>query len=238
MAKSISKKFSNFKARHKLTNEDIVNLVTEYANSSLNLARTYFSSKYNLTEYVFYKARDYAIICCLVDYDLHEKIRKKSSANYKNHNKQNSSVSSVVHFEELLAKQKQFLSEFSDNEILDIGRKYAEGIPVKNLAIAYETGEFAIKQLLKKGIINLVYDADLVRQIEKIVGPSLDSILSKRKTKKDALLSCYNHEIELLNFQISFYDLYYRFETDKPSIEYLEKSRKAAIHKYNEALKL
>jgi len=238
MAKSIYQKFLSFKARYKLSNEDILKLATEYANSSLELARTHFAHKYNITEYVFYKARDYAIICCLVDSVLFEKIRNKSSTNYKNNNDKNSAVLSIAHFDELLTKQKQFLSEFSENEILDIGIKYSEGVTVKNIAIAYETGEFAIKKLLKKGIVNFIYDTNLVEQIKRIVGSNLDSVIIKRKENKKALLNCYQHQISSLQFQISYYDLYYRFETSKPTLEHLEEELKIARNKYNETLKL
>ena len=101
MAKSFYQKFLSFKARHNLSDADIIKLVTEYANSSFELARTHFTTKYNITEYTFYKARDYAIICCLVNYDLYKKIRKKSASNYRRNNDKNSATSSFALFNKI-----------------------------------------------------------------------------------------------------------------------------------------
>lgn len=236
--KSIYKKFEDFKSRYNLSNEDIIQLATEYANSSLELSRTHFTNKYSLTKHVFYKARDYAIICCLIDGSLYEKIREKSTTNFKNNNDKNSAVPSIAHFEDLLVQQTQFLNEFSENEILDIGNKYADGLTVKNIAMAYETGEFAIKKLLRKGIVDLIYDANLVNQIKRIVGISLDPILSNRKANKDALLNCYRHQISFLRLQISHYDLYFRHSVNKPTLESLNNELQNTIKQYNEASKL
>lgn len=238
MGKSINQSFSRFKIRHNLTTEDIIKIATEYANSSLEYARTYFTSKYNLTRYAFYKIRDYAIICCLVDYNLYKKIRKKSTANYKSNNDKNSETLSKAHFDELLVQQNEFLNEFSENEILDIGHKYAEGMNVRNIAQLYEISELAVKRLLKKGIAHIIYDAELVNQIKKIVGPSLAPILEKREVNKNILLNCHQHRIAYLEMQISYYDMFFRFESEKPSLETLENNLKIARKKYKEALKL
>ncbi len=238
MARTINQKFSSFKSRHHLSNADIIKIATEYANSSLAHARTHFTNKYNLTRYAFYKARDYAIICCLVDYDLYEKIRKKSSANYKSNNDRNSATSSKIHFSELLVQRNQFLSDFSEKEILEIGHKYAEGITVKNIALEYEISELAVKNLLGKGIVNIIYDADLVCQIKRIVGPGLTPILKKREATKNILLNCHQHHIAYLEMQISYYDMFFRFESEKPSLESLENELKIARKKYLETLKL
>lgn len=238
MAKSINQKFLSFKKRHQLSNEDIVKITTEYATSSFELARTHFTNKYNLTRYAFYKARDYAIICCLVDYNLYKKIRKKSTANYKSNNDKNSETLSKAHFDELLVQQNEFLKEFSENEILDIGHKYAEGMTVKDISLLYEIGEFAVKRFLKKGIVEIIYDAELVSQIKKIVGPSLAPILKKREATKNILLNCHQHHIAYLEMQISYYDMFFRFESEKPSLESLENELKIARKKYKETLKL
>lgn len=239
MAKSINQKFLSFKKRHQLSNEDIVKIATEYANSSFELARTHFTNKYNITDYVFYQIRDYAIICCLVNRDLYERIKEKSSANYKSNNTKNSSASSIAHFDKLLVQQSQFLSEFSEKEILEIGLKYAEGVTVKKIAMAYETGELAIKKLLGKGIVNIIYDIDLVNQIKRIVGPtSLTPLLKMREANKNILINCHQHRIAALEMQVRYYDMFFRFESDKPSLESLENELKLARKKYKETLKL
>lgn len=238
MAKSITEKFLDFMARYNLSVDDIVNIATEYANSDLELARTHFTDKYDIKQHVFYKARDYAIICCLVDHSLYEKIRDKSSTNYRSNNDKKSAVSSIAHFDELRIQQTQYLNEFSETEIIDIGRKYIDGVTIKNIAAAYQTGEYAIKKLLKKGIIELIFDANIVNGIKRIASGSLTSTLQQREANKKALLSCYEHQISFLRIQISYYNLYFRNAVNKPTLDSLNAQLQTANKKYNETLKL
>lgn len=236
--KNIYKKFSAFKIRHNLSNECIAQIAIEYANSDLELARTHFSEKYGISEYVFYKARDYAIIFCLVDNNTYQKIRDKSSTNYRSNNDKNSAASSIAHFDELLAQRNQFLNEFTQKEIIEIGRKYVDGVTLKNIAIAYETGEFAIKKLLNKGIISLIFDSYIVDQIKLIVGEGLNTALKKREANKKALINCLEHQIFFLKSQISCYNLYFRNIEIKPDLKCLETELENVTKMYNETLKL
>ncbi len=240
MGKSIAKKFYDFKVRHGLSNEIIVQIVTEYANTVLELARTHYSEKYDISERTFYKCRDYAVICCLVDNQTCKSLRAKAAANYSKNNDKNSSVAPIAHFEELLANREIFISEFSVDEILDIAHKYTDGVTLKNIAIAYETGELAIQKLLKKGIVDLIYDAALTKQISNMIGPSLDNILKQREVNKNNLLSCIKKEISFLESQIAYYNLYFRNSKskNKPSLETLEKNLSNATKMYEETLEL
>ena len=90
--KSIYKQFLDFKKRHNLSNELISKIANEYANSDLELARTHFSEKYGISQHTFYKARDFAIVFCLVDKKTFYQIRQKSTTNYKNNNEKNSAA--------------------------------------------------------------------------------------------------------------------------------------------------
>lgn len=236
--KSIYKQFLDFKKRHNLSNELISKMAKEYANSDLELARTHFSDKYGISQHVFYKARDFAIVVCLVDEKTYYQIRQKSTTNYKNNNEKNSAASSIAHFDNLILQQQKFLDEFSNNDILDIALKYIEGVSIKNIANAYDTGEYAIKKLLKKGITDLILDVNIVNQIKSIVGNDLSTILAKRKENKVLLLDCLKKQISFLQSQIKCYDLYFRSSDTRPSIESLESALKSAIKMYNEALKL
>lgn len=238
MKKSIYKKFLDFKTRNELSNEKIAQIATEYANSNLDLARSYFATKYEISEHTFYKARDYAIIFCLVDNETYKRIREKSSTNYRNNNNKNSAADSLAHFDGLLVKQQDFLNGFSTNEILDIAHKYVEGISVKNIAIAYDTGEYAIKKLLRKGIVELILDLKVVNQISTIVGHALDGILQKREMNKKVLLDCLQNEISFLKLQINCYHLYFRNSKTKPDLESLNVQLQNAIKMYNETLRL
>lgn len=235
MAKSIYQKFLDFKVRHNLDNETIAKIAIEYANSNLELARTHFTDKYNITQHIFYKIRDYAVIFCLIDDSICKKLLAKASENYSKNNEKNSSVAPIAHFDDLLIERQKFLNGFSPNEIRDIGNKYVEGMSVENIAKAYDTGPFAIQRLLKKGIIMLIFDSDTVNQISVIAKGNTESILQKRKTNKKFLLDCYQAEILSLNLQIKNYDL---LMNPKPTIEDLKENLQNATKMYNEALQL
>lgn len=238
MAKSIYDKFSDFKIRHNLSNELICKIITEYANSKIDFARTYFTDKYKITEHVFYKARDYAVIFCLVDNEICSRLKNKSATNYSKNNDKNSAVASLAHFETLLVQRQGFLDSFSINEMQDIANKYVEGISTENIAKAYETGPFAIKYLLKKGIVMLIFDSSTVEQISIIVGNGLNKMLQIRKVNKEHLLNCIQAEISFLNSQIKCYDLYFRNCSNPPTLKSLREKLSIATKMYNETLQL
>ena len=238
MKRSIIDKFANFKERNSLSNSIIVKIVTEYANSEPDLACTYLSEKYKISKSAFYKARDYAIICCLVDNHICKKIKDKSVNNYKRNNPQKSSRKSLMHFEELYTKRQDFLNLFSDNEIKDIAYKYAEGVSPAIIAIGYDTGEFAIKWLLKKGIALLIVDAKTTEAISKMLGSKLNEILQMRQRNKQHLLACNEKEIDFLKMQIDCYDLYLRTIKENPTLENLQKQLSDAIKRREKILRL
>lgn len=238
MKKSILDKFADFKNRHDFSNSQIVQMVTEYANSDLEFARTFFKEKYNISEHVFYKARDYAVIFCLVGSSTCNKLRIKSAQNYSRNNDSNSARGSLAHFDELIKERQNFLNSFSANDIRHIANKYVESVSVQDIAIAYDTGEFAIKRLLKKGIEKLILDAEVVKQLYAKLGASLDELLKKREANKKALLDCIEAEMKFLKMQIDIYDLYFMDSQDKPSLQDLNSKLSNAQKKYKEALQL
>ena len=221
MSKNIVKQFLDFKKRHSLTNQDISEMIIEYANSDYELASSYFSEKYNISKNVFYKARDYAVIFCLIDEELCKRIKRKTIENYKKNNPKGSTNGPVNHFADLCVKRQEFLNTFSDNEIKDIANKYAEGISTKNIANLYDVGEYGVKMLLKKGIVLLIVDDITTGIISKRLGNRFDNILSMRQRNKEKVLACIKKEIELINLQLENYDLYFRYEKEKPSKEIL-----------------
>lgn len=239
MKKDIGKRFSDFKLRHSLSNSIIAQMVTEYATSSLDFARSFYSEKYNISKKAFYQARDYAVIFCLVDQNIFKKLQTKSAANCSKNNAQNSARSSLAHHQKLLEDRKAFLSSFSASDIKDIASKYMADVTPKKIAIAYDTGEFAIKYLLKKGIVSLILDADTVRAIhKKVAGNGLDKILQNREYNKRRLLSCLQSQITFLKAQIDCYDLYFRAKDNKPSLESLQSELSKIIQLHKETLSL
>ena len=238
MERSIIDKFANFKERNSLSNSVIVKMVTEYANSEPDLACTYLSEKYKISKSTFYKARDYAIICCLVDNHICKRVKNKSVNNYKRNNPKKSGRKSLTHFEELYTKRQDFLNSFSDNEIKDIAYKYAEGVSPAIIAIGYDTGEFAIKWLLKKGIALLIVDAETTEIISKMLGNKLNEILQIRQRNKKYLLDCNEKEIDFLKMQIDCYDLYVCIIKESVNLEDLEKNLSNAIKRREKILRL
>lgn len=238
MNKSIIKKFSDFKTRHNLSNEIIANMISEYANSDLCFARTYFKEKYGISTNVFYKARDFAVIFWLIDNRTCQKVRNKAAANYRSNNVQHTAKNCLAHFDELLQKRKEVISSFSDNEIRDIGYKYISGVTVSKIAIAYDVGEYVINHLIAKGIVELIFDKITVIEIQKQVGPALNDILKKREKNKQILLECFSLQIEALKRKLNCYNAYVRFSTDVPSKDILEKELSDTIKMYNKALQL
>lgn len=222
MNKSIVKKFADFKIRHSLSNDKIKEMITEYADSELDLARSYFSKKYNISNNTFYKARDYAVICCLIDEDTCKRVKRKTVANYKRNNPKESVKGPLSHFSSLYIKRQEFLNTFSDDEIVDIANKYVEGISINNIAFAYDIGEYGIKLLLKKGIVLLIVNGNSFESIKLMLGNSLNKILAMRERNKQIILECLKREISFLNLQIEHYDLYFRNEKEKPSKETLQ----------------
>ncbi len=153
MKKPIYIKFLEFKRRHNLSISVIQDMMSEYANSGPSTARSYFMNKYSISEHVFYRCRDFAIICMLVDGRTQKRLFKKAAFNSQEHNVHQSSRKSISYSEKLLMQREDFFNSFSRNEIEDICHKYAEGLPLEKIASSYSTGTFCIKNLLKKGIL-------------------------------------------------------------------------------------
>lgn len=237
MKKNIVTKFADFKKRHSLSNDVIQEMITEYANSELDLASSYFSEKYNISKNTFYKARDYAIICCLIDEGTCQRVKKKVIANYQKHTPNQTSKGPLSRFSRSHGKRQEYLDTFSDNEIIDIAHKYAEGISIQNIAFEYGTGEFGIKLLLKKGIVLLIVDRNTTNSISIMRGNQLNKILAMREQNKKIILECINKEIDALSAQIQNYDLYFRNENEKPSKESLQKKLTTVIQRKKEILR-
>ena len=237
MNKSIVKKFLDFKARHFLSNEDITKMITEYAESGMDFASAYFAEKYNISKNVFYKARDYAVICCLIDEDVCKKVKRKTIENYKTNNPNQTANGPVMHFSELRIQRQEFLNTFSDNDIKDIAYKYSDGVSLKNISLVYDIGEYGIKLLLRKGIIMLIVDERTIEIISDMLGNRLNKILQIRKENKMKIINCIEKEIELLDLQIENYDLYFRTLKEKPEKDALQKRMEYLIERKKEVLR-
>lgn len=183
MKKPIYLKFIHFKRRHNLSTSNIQAMMTEYANSGPDTSHSYFMSKYSISEHVFYRCRDFAIICMLVDGKTQKRIIEKSAFNFKEHNPKQHSTKSISHSDMLLLQRTEFFNSFSREEIEDICHKYAEGLELSKIALSYDTGVFAIKNLLRKGILLSYVDQGTFEAISlrlQLMGHSIDEIYTAR----------------------------------------------------------
>lgn len=238
MKKSIEQKFIDFKKRHKLSNAIITKMITEYANSDLEFARTYFSEQYGISIHVFYKARDYAVIFGLIGNETCKNLRIKTAENYKNNNEKSTPRASLNHFYKLTEERQKYFDSFSENEIRDMGSKYVAGVSVNKIAIAYDTGEYTVKYLLSKGVVELIFDGTTVKKMVNMLGPKINGILKKRETNKRELLNCLLLEIKFLTQQIKCYKAYIKFSGNPLSKEDVEKRLSDVMEMYNKALQL
>lgn len=238
MKKSIEKKFLDFKKRHNLSNQIIIKMITEYATTNLEFARTYFSNEYGISISTFYKARDYAVIFGLVDNEICRKLREKTAANYKRNNSKNTARASLIHFYDLTKERQKLINRFSEVEICDIGLKYCSGVSVEKIAICYDVGEYVIRSLLSKGIVELIFDRETVNGIYARVGPRLNSILQKRENNKRILLECMKLEIQYLTQRLKCNNAYLKFSKDNLSEEDVKNKLSAVTEMYEKALQL
>ena len=174
-------KFVDFKKRNGLTTQDIQRMISDYANSGPDFACSHFMQKYGLSEHAFYRARDFAVTCGLLDYRTTERTIAKAAFNSKQRNSKKNSTQSLLHSQELKKLREDFFNSFSKEEIIDICRKYAEGISVDKIAVAYDTGTYMIKQLLSKGIILRYIDDSIFAAISlrlKAKGRSINEVFS------------------------------------------------------------
>ena len=215
---------NNFKKRFHISYEDMMKIMLEYANSGEEKACSYFTNKYRLTNYAFYKIRDFSIICNMVDYNTCLQIRDKASQN-----KHEGSHSSLKHFDELMKKREAFLEEsFSKNEIRDIAYKYADGNSVDTISNVYEVCSGAIKKLLAIGITESIIPSEVVESIRirlQKEGKNLEvfSRLEKaRENKKQEILAPLKEEKMVLEYQILSYKDYFFEDENIPDFEFLE----------------
>ena len=239
--KSIHERFHSFLIRNGLTVLHVQKIVTEYANSDLELARSHFTEKYAISEHVFYKCRDFAVICCLVDNNTCKRLLKKTCENSRSHNEKNSARASKAHFSELVMKRKEYVLSYSDADIRDIARKYAGGMSAEQIALAYETGKYGINQLLIRGITELIVDKNTLNTIINIMPPNssfFNTLLEARQETKKNLLSVQFQDTNILKFKIEHYSIYFTGEENKPSISQLEEELKVAQERYEKTLEL
>lgn len=141
-------RFQSFKSRHDLTNQKIAQIMTEYANTEDEYSASFFSAKYKITLYEFYRLKDYTIIFMLVDAPICKRIRNKSFRNQSSKNASGNYSSSKHHYEKLIVLRKEYLKTFSDEEIILIATEYADGDALYDIAQKHAISTYTVRKLL------------------------------------------------------------------------------------------
>lgn len=157
--------FKAFKTRHKLTNQQIANIMTEYANTVDEQAASFFASKYGFSEYVFYQIRDYTIVFMLVDAHLCIRIRDKAFRNQSSKNSSGNYSSSMQHYKDLIKLRRDYLKSFSTDEIVKIATDYANQISLYDIAKKHKISSHTTRRLLAIALANHLVDYETYTQI-------------------------------------------------------------------------
>lgn len=230
--KSVVQRFVDFKMRNNLTSQKIVRMVNYYAHSPNDVAVSYICDHFQITKYVFYKSRDFAIMLGLIDKDVCQLIQAKAMHNYKEKNPYKTTTAVCNHFKKLYTERQLFLNSFTKDDILKMGQYLMENTSLEIIAKYFNTGIPAITTFIKVGYENLIFLGSLSKAIEKMMTPSS---IEKRNRKKEELIS-YFHTMELAITKRIEVIKFNPFETEKlPS---LYKELKIVQEMKQEALQL
>lgn len=165
--KSEYQKFQDFKTRHNLTDGKIKQIMCDYALSDDQFARTFFTSKYNISEHVFYKMRDYTIIFMLVSPSTCKLIRNKSLRNQIGHNPSGNYNTSFVYYQKLISKRREYLDSFSHSGIAEIALEYSTGNSLYEIASKHNiSSPEIVKKLIAIALAKRLVDDQTYKKIK------------------------------------------------------------------------
>lgn len=142
------KSFKSFKSRHKLTDKQIALIMTEYANTVDEQSASFFANKYAISEYEFYRIKDYTIVFMLVDANICIRLRDKSFRNQGSNNPTGNYSSSYQHYKNLINLRKCYLKSFSNEEIIQIADQYVQGLAIYDIAKKHQITMHTVRRLL------------------------------------------------------------------------------------------
>lgn len=168
MKKSESQKFEDFKKRYNLTDSHIIRIIMDYAHTVPEYSAGFFANKYNISTHVFYKLRDYSIIFMLVSGTVCCRIRDKAFLNQglNNPSGSNNHFSSEQHYKKLIRKRKEYLSSFSNEQIIKIATSYANGEILNDIAKSHNISIYTTQKLLAIALINRLVSEDCYLNIK------------------------------------------------------------------------
>lgn len=143
-------------------------IAEEYANSSLEFARSYFMDKYDITSSCFYKCLELAIIRNLITEDLIEKMERKSINNQKAHDTTAGAKTHLKYYKMRKERDLNIFAEFSDNEIEKIAIEFAYSkLKKAEFAKEKEISNRVIDLILKKAIEEAIVDDEVLYSIKE-----------------------------------------------------------------------
>lgn len=157
--------FKAFKKRHKITEQQMINIMTEYANTVDEQGASFFASKYGFSEYIFYQIKDYTFVFMLVDASICVRIRDKSFRNQGAKNASGNCSSAVHHYNNLLALRKEYLKSFSNEDIVEIATEYANSIALYDIAKKHKISTHTVRRLLALALANRLVDYETYSKI-------------------------------------------------------------------------
>lgn len=165
--KPIWESFSEFKARNHLNDFKIIEIAKMYASTNTKCARTALSEAYGISEHVFYKLLDFAVIACLVDKETQDKILLKRINNSCIHGASEGAKKSILHKQKVLELQKEYeaafkmhLDSFSEETIFKICKDFRDGMAIYQIAKKNKTSSRVIEILLENGL-KILFDTYL-----------------------------------------------------------------------------
>ena len=144
-------------------------LTEEYAYSTGEFARSYFSSYYNISESCFYKILEYSIITNLVDYDVVFRIEKKALENSKA-KCSDSGAKTRAKFAKMRDQRIKYKSgEFQNKEIKIIAKDFANNpqLTKKDFAKCLKIEVQILEQVLYKACVEKIVNDDIFQKIQK-----------------------------------------------------------------------
>lgn len=195
MKKSELQKFQDFKRKYKFTDKQIANILADYANTEDEYSASFFAAKNHISEYLFYKMRDFCIIFMLVDASTCKKIRDKTFRNQSGKNVSGNYTAANRHYKNLIQKRNEYLNSFSVEEITLIAIEYSNGEALYDIAKKYNLSTYTVQKLLAIALrkhlvcdtlyLRIKYRSDRYIAGKKIYfGPSAEQLWNSH-SKKD-----------------------------------------------------
>lgn len=157
-------------------------IANQYANSEGHFSYSYFCEKENITKSCFYRVIEEAVIMNWVSEDTVNKIEAKSIFNQKYH-AQNAGGTTLRKYAELRKKRNKYIiSLYSNEEIKNIAKEFAENFEVtkKDFAKKYDISIVVLDTLLRKAFVENIADDEICKAIEE---RSIQKDSSKRAKK-------------------------------------------------------